>query len=60
GMFLEIDDEPNEQSSFDIPAPQNVGPFLDADGDGIDSHFEAANESIVVNTGKYWDPNGLE
>lgn len=60
GMFLEIDDEPNEQSSFDIPAPQNVGPFLDADGDGIDSYFDAANEPIVVNTGKYLDLNGLE
>jgi len=59
-IFLEIDGEPNEQSSSDIPALQNVGPFLDADGDGIDSHFDAANESIVVNMGKYLDPNGLE
>jgi len=60
GIFLEIDGETNEQSSSDIPATQNVGPFLDADGDGIASHFDAANESIVVNMGKYLDPNGLE
>jgi hypothetical protein len=60
GIFLEIDGEPSGESSADIPAPQNVGSFLDADDDSSDSYFDASNEPIVVNVGKYLDPDGLE
>lgn len=60
GVFLDIDGEPDEPSSSEVLAVQNVGAFLDADGDGRDSHFDAGNESIEVNTGQYLDPEGLE
>jgi hypothetical protein len=59
GLFLDVDAEPNKQSSSESPAPQHVGAFLDVDGNGSDSHFDAGNEPIEVNTGKYLNPDGV-
>lgn len=59
GLFLDIDAEPDKQSSSEITAPRNVGVFLDLDDNGSDSHIDAGNELVEVNTGKFLDLDGL-